>query len=269
MKILLTLLLTTFISLPAVAQISDPMGLSDYTVWEPTGHQLQNGLYHENRRLTNHEAEILRKTGVIDQDGKVSSDSNMIHYDPAAKVQVKTSKMEKGKSAGQKQVSSSDQPDQGQKKVNSPGHPTHDMATTHYKVEKKPLPSHKEIAKQTKTKHKDHPASYGTVEVRPTNFPENPTRDEIVQMQQDIQHIERQVGRAFGLSLSAYAVAELPQATEGRSGLSVGGATVGGKSAEAIGYSSNFGKQHQYTIKLSLSHAGHANVVGGGFNWQW
>ena len=47
------------------------------------------------------------------------------------------------------------------------------------------------------------------------------------------------------------------------------GEMMGGQTAEAIGFSSNFGDQHQYTVKISLSHAGHEDAVGAGFNWQW
>ena len=84
-----------------------------------------------------------------------------------------------------------------------------------------------------------------------------------------IQHLERSVGKALDLSLSAYAVAELPQATEGRSGVSIGLAANGGKNAEAIGFSSNFGKKHEYTIKINLTHSGHEDAVGAGLGWQW
>jgi hypothetical protein len=144
-----------------------------------------------------------------------------------------------------------------------------DSKKKHPQLKHKPKPSSRDIAKDTKTKHNEHPKSKGTIEVRPTNFPDNPTRDEIVQMQQHIQHIERTVGKALDLSLSAYAVAELPQATEGRSGLSVGAASAGGGTAEALGFSSNFGDSHEYTIKISLSHAGHQDAVGAGASWQW
>lgn len=76
-------------------------------------------------------------------------------------------------------------------------------------------------------------------------------------MQNNIAHVERLVAKALDLSLSAYAVAELPQATEGHSGISVGLSSADGKIGEAVGYSSNFGDKHEYTIKISLSHAGH------------
>ena len=138
-----------------------------------------------------------------------------------------------------------------------------------HKIVKKPKPSSHEVARITKTKHSTHKASKGTIHVRPANFPANPTRNEIVKMQQHIQHVERTIGKALDLSLSAYAVAELPQATEGRSGISVGFSGSEGKTGTAVGYSSNFGDKHEYTIKISLSHAGHTDAMGAGFGWQW
>ncbi len=77
--------------------------------------------------------------------------------------------------------------------------------------------------------------------MRPTNFPSNPTRDEVHRMQQHIQSLERKIGKALDLSLSAYAVAEIPQATHGRT--CIGGGTVVSEevSALAIGASKNFG----------------------------
>jgi hypothetical protein len=124
------------------------------------------------------------------------------------------------------------------------------------------------------------PTPKGTVTARPTaghpKLPANPTQDQVnlwhkdvLHMQQDISHIEKQVAQALDLSLSAYAVAELPQATEGRSGVSIGMASAGGKVGEAVGFSSNFGDEHEYTIKISVSHAGEENAAGFGASYQW
>ncbi|MDX2464911.1 MAG: YadA C-terminal domain-containing protein [Porticoccus sp.] len=88
-------------------------------------------------------------------------------------------------------------------------------------------------------------------------------------MQNNIAHIERQVAKALDLSLSAYAVAELPQATEERSSVNVGLASADGKTGAAVGYSNNFGANHEYTIKINMSHAGHQNAGGAGFGYQW
>jgi len=210
---------------------SDPMGLSEYTIVEADS---TGSNYHE-RRMTNHEVDLFRRSGAILPDGSFSADTNMLHYRPQAQGSGTTAS----------------------------------SSTSPVKLQKKPLPTSQQIAQQTGTKHASHPDSKGTISVRPTNFPDNPTRDDIVRMQQHIQHIERTVGKALDLSLSAYAVAELPQATEGRSGVSIGMAANDGKAAEAVGFSSNFGDKHEYTIKISLSHSGHEDAIGAGFGWQW
>ena len=75
-----------------------------------------------------------------------------------------------------------------------------------HKIVSKPKPTPQQIAKRTKTKHVGHKGSKGTVHVRPTTFPSNPTRDEIHTMQQHIQSLERKIGKAMDLSLSAYVV---------------------------------------------------------------
>ncbi len=250
MKTALLIVTGIVLSLSAYAQVADPMGLSDYLIHERNP---QNRGQYQERRLTNHEAWQLQQSGAIKSDGSLDEFSNMLRAVPKPRDAVKPQTVKTPPLAAKKPTPSDTK---GSKKK----HPL---------LKRKPKPSSKEIAKQTKTKHKDHPKSKGTVEVRPTTFPENPTRDQIVQMQQHIQHIERTVGKALDLSLSAYAVAELPQATEGRSGLSVGAASAGGRTAEALGFSSNFGDEHQYTIKISLSHAGHQNAVGAGASWQW
>lgn len=120
-----------------------------------------------------------------------------------------------------------------------------------------------------KTKPASRKRAKGTVTARPTTMPADPSREEIIHMQHDIQHIERTVGKALDLSLSAYAVAELPQATEGRSGVSLGLSSANGKVGEALGYSANFGDEHEYTIKISVSHAGEENAAGVGIGYQW
>ncbi len=93
--------------------------------------------------------------------------------------------------------------------------------------------------------------------------------DEVQQMQHDIAHNRRQADRALDLSLSALAVAELPQATDGRSGLGLGLSSAGGQIGEALGFSSNFGQQNEYTIKLSVSHSGSETAAGVGASYQW
>ena len=246
----------------AYAESTDPMGLSDYVVQELHS----DGTWHD-RRMTNHEVDLFRAVGEILPDGSVLQHAN-VDADPTIgdATQITRKPLPNPVAASNK--------------TPSPKHSAYmkehkdKKAIAHYspnihKIKKKPKPSRHEIAKQTKTKHKDHPKSKGLVEVRPTNFPKNPTHDDIVRMQQHIQHIERTVGKALDLSLSAYAVAELPQATEGRSGISVGVSNAEGKPGAAVGYSSNFGEQHEYTIKISLSHAGHTDAVGAGFGWQW
>lgn len=251
MKTILTTLslLVTFWS---PCSYADPMGLSDYVVYETystsTGKQDSGSHTAHERRLTNHEVDVYKAAGFINADGSISPKANTLRRDPiitAPALPNKSSKVDK-----------------------TPGKMKH-VPQKIPSIKKKPLPNHKDIAKQTKTKPIDHPESKGTIEVRPTNFPTNPTRDEIVKMQQHIQHIERTVGKALDLSLSAYAVAELPQATEGRSGVSIGFSGSDAGTGAAVGYSSNFGDKHEYTVKISLSHAGHTDAMGAGFGWQW
>ena len=251
MRTILSIIITLFITSPVLAQTSDPMGLSDYVILEvysPSTSKYDPDCHtvHE-RRLTNHEVDSYRALGFINKDGTISPLANALRKDPMHPVQSLATTKKGSKSKGSLKHIPQENP----------------------AIKKKPLPGHKEIAKQTKTKHKNHPESKGTIEVRPTNFPKNPTRDDIVRMQQHIQHIERTVGKALDLSLSAYAVAELPQATEGRSGISVGFSSSEGKTGAAAGYSSNFGDKHEYTVKVSLSHAGHTDAMGAGFGWQW
>lgn len=147
-------------------------------------------------------------------------------------------------------------------------------------VVRKPLPTPAQVARQTGTVASTHPNSKGTVTVRPTaphpKISANASQAEINQMHKDvammqnnIAHVEKQVAKALDLSLSAYAVAELPQATGGRSSINVGLAASDGKIAEAIGYSKNWGANHEYTIKINLSHAGHQSAGGFGFGYQW
>jgi len=130
-------------------------------------------------------------------------------------------------------------------------------------------------------KSPDPVTSKGTVTVRPTSHPHpklpaNATKDDLKaiheetrHIKQDLAHIERKISKALDLSLSAYAVSELPQATEGRSGVSVSMAAANGKTAEAIGFSSNFGDKHEYTVKISVSHSGSQEAAGAGFSYQW
>lgn len=237
MKVILLATLLSFIPTLSSAGHPDPMGLSDYVITERNNVPHQKGvtgIYHQDRRLTNHEVDLFKGTGLILADGSINPNGNMIHYQPA-------------------QASSSQQP----------------VDPNKISIKNKPLPTSKQIAKQTGTKHIGHPLSNGTVHVRPTKMPANPSRDDIVRMQHHIQHIERQVARALDLSLSAYAVAELPQATDGRSSVSFGVAANNGQVAEAVGYSSNFGAKHEYTIKVNLTHSGSENAVGAGVSYQW
>jgi len=262
MKFIVAIAFCALILSTAYAENGDPMGLSDYVVQELGS----DGTWHD-RRMTNYEVDMFRAVGEILPDGSV-----LIHPDSDADPTIGDATQ-----ITRKPLPS---PISASNKAPSPKHSAYmkdhkdKKAIAHYspdihKIIKKPKPSHHDIARKTKTKHKDHPQSKGSVEVRPTNFPKNPTRDDIARMQRHIQHIERTVGKALDLSLSAYAVAELPQATEGRSGISVGFSGAEGKAGAAVGYSSNFGDNHEYTIKISLSHAGHTDAVGAGFGWQW
>lgn len=275
MKKVLVMLIGIMFSFSAHADVNDPMGLSEYVVSEtapkgPADHYTgsqhyykdADGNYWHDRRLTNHEAERFQKLGFINADGSVdTTKSNTVHREPLQPVSPTPStatapKQHKSSQVSKKQVTSKE----GIKHAGYPKHP---------RIQKKALPTSHQIASKTKTKHAAHPQSKGTVHVRPTNMPKNPSRDDIVRMQQHIQHIERQVAKALDLSLSAYAVAELPQATEGRSSVSFGGASADGETAAAVGYSSNFGAKHEYTVKISLSHAGHEEAVGAGIGYQW
>lgn len=248
---LLLILSILVISWPSYTY-ADPMGLSEYVMYETystsTNKQDSDSHTWHERRLTNSEVEAFKAAGFINADGSISPNANALHREPiksTAAVPIKGNKSNKTPQI-MKHVP---------QKIPS--------------IKKKPLPSHNDIARQTKTKPVGHPESKGTIEVRPTHFPANPTRDDIVRMQQHIQHIERSVGKALDLSLSAYAVAELPLTTEGRSGISVGFSGSEGKTGIAVGYSSNFGDKHEYTVKISLSHAGHSDAMGAGIGWQW
>lgn len=235
MKKMLVILMGALFSLSAYA--NDPMGLSEYTIHEITPDRQS----YIERRLTNHEVWLFQQTGVILPDGSLSEETNMLEKKPLNSKPPKVDVKE----------------------------PSTAQASTQPIIKKKPLPTSGQIATQTNTKPASHPESKGTVHVRPTTMPKNPSRDDIVRMQQHIQHIERRVAKALDLSLSAYAVAELPQATEGRSSVSFGAAAADGESAVAAGYSSNFGAKHEYTVKISLSHAGHEEAVGAGIGYQW
>ena len=260
MKFITVIAFCTLILSTAYAENSDPMGLSDYVV-----NEIQSDGKRHDRRLTNHEVDMFRAVGEILPDGSVKqwSDTGTDGFGATnAVTRVPLPSPTPPANVAQPTHSAYMKKHQDKKAIAhySPGI---------HKISKKPKPSHHEIAKKTKTKHPEHKDSKGTIRVRPANFPDNPTHDEIVKMQQHIQHIERTVGKALDLSLTAYAVAELPQATEGRSGVSVGFSGSEGKVGAAVGYSSNFGDKHEYTVKISLSHAGHTDAVGAGFGWQW
>lgn len=234
-----------------VISLADPMGLSDYVIRELSS----DGKTWQDRRLTNHEVDQFKAVGEILPDGTV-----LQHKDDQRAI------------GGDSQVAykpDNSTPDVAAVATKPPHSKNIKGQNATRKIVSKPLPSKHDIAQTTKTKPSDHASSKGTIHVRPANFPDNPTEQDIIRMQQHIQHIERTVGKALDLSLSAYAVAELPQATQGRSGISVGAASSDGKTAEAIGFSSNFGDSHEYTVKISLSHSGHEEAVGAGFGWQW
>lgn len=278
MKKVLFVLISMLFSSQVCADVKDPMGLSEYVISEaaPIGSPSQffgsqsfykgaDGSYWHDRRLTNHEADIFQQLGFINADGSMNTaQPSEVRIDPLQPVSPQavsaptntTPKQHKSSQVNKKQVTAKNGP-------------KHSGYAKHPKIKKKALPTSHQIASQTKTKHASHPQSKGTVHVRPTNMPKNPSRDDIVRMQQHIQHIERQVAKALDLSLSAYAVAELPQATQGRSSVSFGAAAADGESAQAVGYSSNFGAKHEYTVKISLSHAGHEEAVGAGIGYQW
>lgn len=260
MKIRLAIILCFLIASVTHAQSSDPMGLSDYVILEFG----PDRKYHE-RRMTNHEVDMFRAVGEILPDGSVkyhnkfddreSGIGNNVEYKPS---QPKTSPNSNPVPKHSKYM-------KAHKDKKAIAHFSPDI----HKIQQKQKPSHHAIAKQTNTKHPKHKESKGTIRVRPASMPNNPSHEDIVRMQQHIQHIERTIAKALDLSLSAYAVAELPQATEGRSSVSVGFSNSDGKSGAAVGYSSNFGGKHEYTVKVSLSHAGHTDSVGAGFGWQW
>ena len=264
-------------SLQVWADVQDPMGLSEYVLQEAAPVSSQNyrgsqdfykdadGNYWHDRRLTNHEAERFQALGFINADGSVNTGgTNLLHKEALPSVSPQAVSTQTNTVAKQHKSSQT-----GKKQMRMNNGLSHTGYPKHPKIRKKALPTSHQIASTTKTKHASHPQSKGTVHVRPTNMPKNPSRDDIVRMQQHIQHLERQVSKALDLSLSAYAVAELPQATQGRSSINFGAASADGESAQAVGYSSNFGSKHEYTVKISLSHAGHEEAVGAGIGYQW
>ena len=285
MKKVLFVLIGMLFSLSVYADAKDPMGLSEYVISEAapvgsashyTGSQSfykgADGSYWHDRRLTNHEAEVFQQLGFINPDGSMNTaQDSEVRIDPlqpvgSQAVSAQTNVTPTSATPAPKQHKSSQV---NKKQMNTKDGIKHAGYPKHPRIKKKALPTSHEIASKTKTKHASHPKSNGTAHVRPTNMPKNPSRDDIVRMQQHIQHIERQVAKALDLSLSAYAVAELPQATEGRSSVSFGGASADGETAAAVGYSSNFGAKHEYTVKISLSHAGHEEAMGAGIGYQW
>lgn len=257
MKYLL-IVLVMFCSLNTMGTSTDPMGLSDYIIKE-----LHSDNKWYERRLTNHEVDLFKVTGVILPDGSINQykdnpeswsqgGANVIRSPkPSAKpVPVVTTKPFLPKKHHKKNA-------------------VKDFHPKTHKVVARKKPTHKEVGRRTKTKHVGHSASKGTIQVRPTNFPDNPTRDEIHQMQKQIQSIERRVGKALDLSLSAYAVAEIPQATHGRSSIGAGTARSSEGGAIAAGYSKNFGSQYEYTVKINFTHAGQTDSVGAGLGWEF
>ena len=251
---------------------ADPMGLTDYVI----SNLGPDGRTWVERRLTNHEVDLLKGTGQILPDGSVKQQSNDPSWAMGPSSQISKSPIVAPMAVPSPVPQAVPTPKPVPQAV--PGRvpsavptpmPAHLAPAPNRQIVKKPKPNAHQIAKATNTKHPSHPLSKGTIQVRPTNMPANPTGQQIEQMQRHIQHIERSVGRALDLSLSAYAVAELPQATDGRSSLNVGMAAADGRVAEAIGFSSNFGHHNEYTVKISLSHAGHEEAVGAGFGWQW
>ena len=278
MKKVLVVVIGMMFSLQVWADVTDPMGLSEYVIREAapigtsshyTGSQSftmdADGNYWHDRRLTNHEADIFQRLGFINADGSMNTAKDSeVRIDPLQPVSSQV--VSTPTNATPKQHKSSQV---NKKQMTRQNAPKHSGYAKHPKIKKKALPTSHQVASKTKTKHASHPQSKGTVHVRPTSMPNNPSRDDIVRMQQHIQHIERQVAKALDLSLSAYAVAELPQATEGRSSINFGAASADGESAEAVGYSSNFGSKHEYTVKISLSHAGHEEAIGAGIGYQW
>ena len=257
MKLIIAIVFSVLIISTVYAESSDPMGLSDYVILE-----LHSDKKWYERWLTNHEVDLFRGVGEILPDGSVKQ-----HLDEDGVVGTNITRQPLPDTTTTEPVVRSKH-SAYMKKHKDKKAIAHFSPDTH-KISKNPKPSHHEIAKETKTKHPEHKQSKGTIRVRPSQFPDNPSREDIVRMQRHIQHIERTVGKAMDLSVSAYAVAELPQATEGRSGISVGYAESEGNPGVAVGYSSNFGYKHEYTIKISLSHAGHTDAVGAGFGWQW
>lgn len=229
MKKLFLLWVSSFFAL-SLFGAGHPMDLSNYV---EQGASPGGSFKYVERRLTMHEVGILKRVGAIKSDGSVIKSAGNIIYRPLV-------------------ISPTLTPQVNPQAV--PG------VTPQISPQATPQSTPTQVTSNT---------SKGTVTARPTNMPVNPTKNEIIHMQQDIQHIERKVSRALELSLSAYAVAELPQATEGRSSLSLGMAGADGESGEALGYSSNFGHKHEYTINVSVSHSGLENSAGAGFSYQW
>ncbi len=251
MKLFLILLM--FCSTLSFAATSDPMGLSDYVV-----NELHSDGNWYDRRMTNHEVDMFKAVGLILPDGSIkqASGSNSV-----AATQITKSP--------QAPVVPVVSPTPFLPKVHQSKRAIKNFHPSTHKIVSKPKPSSRQIAKKTKTKHSKHQQSKGTVQVRPAQFPSNPSRDEIHTMQQHIQSLERKIGKALDLSLSAYAVAEIPQATHGRT--SIGGGTAQSKEggALAIGGSKNFGSNYEYTVKVNLTHAGQTEAVGAGFGWEF
>lgn len=198
------------------------------------------------RRLTMHEVGTLKSNGTIKANGKIISNASNIIYRPL--VISPTMMSQKTPLATPQAIP---------------------QKTPQKMLQKTPQKISQATPQSTPTVQVTNATTKGTVTARPTNMPVNPSKAEIIHMQQDIQHIERKVSRALELSLTAYAVAELPQATEGRSSLSLGMAAADGENGEALGYSSNFGHKHEYTINVSVSHSGLENSAGAGFSYQW
>ena len=258
----------------AVADVADPLGLSEYMyIHDPSvgcGPSMNCDAQAGTHRLTNLEADRYRQLGFILPNGDVAPQVTGFAHMP---LPLPTASKHDGKSVTNNHpdvASANANPDAQATPVRRADQGT-SLTTGHgrARLSHRPLPTTTQIANQTGTLPTGHPDSQGTIQVRPTNMPDNPTHEQIMHMKHDIKHIENTVGKALNLSLSAYAVAELPQATNGRSSFSMGVAANDGKTAEAVGYSTNFGQKLEYTIKVSVSHSGSENAGGAGFSYQW
>ena len=88
-------------------------------------------------------------------------------------------------------------------------------------------------------------------------------------METRLDRLNRDVKHALEGATIAMAMATTPQATDGRNMIGFGAAYFEGKQGLNIGMSSNFGDEHEHTIKFNIGSAGSttAGAVGYGYSW--